>query len=230
MKTILALAALAAAFPAVAYAQDATAPAPEAAAPAPDAATAPMPDETTAPAADTTAAPMQDTASSQTSASTLPFGFQPYIAVIGGYDAYDSDKTRYAGYPYKGPRGAMISGEIGADVPVGPVFAGVSGNVGKGFKDLDWEYGVAGRVGIHAGDSMVFVKAGYEWTNFDNDVIYRGKDHRKGVLYGVGSELSPSDFGMGQKGAIASHLRLRLAADTDNFKDIRPNAGIVYHF
>src|SRR3546814_1088298 len=62
--------------------------------------------------------------------------------------------------------GGLISGVVGINVPVGPAFVGVEGNVTKGFSDIDWEYGVRGRAGVRAGDSgMIFASAGYQWVN-----------------------------------------------------------------
>src|SRR3546814_17180169 len=62
--------------------------------------------------------------------------------------------------------GGLISGVAGINVPVGPAFVGVEGNVTKGFSEIDWEYGVRGRAGVRAGDSgMSFASAGYKWVN-----------------------------------------------------------------
>lgn len=172
------------------------------------------------------AAHAQDTAPDGSKA----FGFVPYVGVLGGFDDYDSDKTRANLGRFDGPQGAFINGVAGVNVPLGPIFVGAEGNVEKGFGDLDWGYGVAGRVGLRAGASgLVFGKVGYEWTNFDHDVDYRGRDHRRGMIYGGGVEVGPKDIGLGGI-TNAAGPRLRLGVDTDNFKDVRPNAGVIFHF
>lgn len=166
-----------------------------------------------------TAAMAQETAPDGTPA----FGIEPYIGVMGGYHDFDSD--------FRGPlatgnnKGAFVEGVAGVNIPLGPVFAGVEGNVAKGFSDLDWEYGVYGRVGARAGDSgLIYGKVGYQWVNLDGP---GGKDDD--WAYGVGVEVGPSDIGLG--GITGnSGVRLRLEANTYDFQSIRPSAGLVFHF
>ncbi len=121
--------------------------------------------------------------------------------------------------------GALISGVVGANVPLGAFFVGVEGNVAKGFKDIDWEYGVRGRVGMRAGDSgLIYVSGGHEWVNGR-----KGFSDNNDWMYGVGVEVGPSDIGLG--GITGnSGVRLRLQADTYDFNSIRPMAGVVFHF
>jgi outer membrane immunogenic protein len=161
----------------------------------------------------------QDTAPDGTPAT----GIEPYVGVLGGYHSFDSFKS--------GPRigngrgnGALIGAVGGVNVPLGPVFVGAEGNVNKGFHELDWEYGVAGRAGVRAGDSgLIYGKVGYQWVKFDH-----GPDASK-MLYGVGVEVGPKDIGLGGLTGN-SGLRLRLDMDTVDFKSIRPMAGVVAHF
>lgn len=165
----------------------------------------------------------QDTAPDGSNA----FGFEPYFGVQGGYHDFDSDNRGPLSSNCNGasgcPDGGLIEGFVGANVPVGPAFVGVEGNVAKGFKGLDWEYGVMGRVGARAGESgLIYVKAGYQWV----DTKEKGKDDD--WAYGLGVEVGPKDIGLGGLTGN-SGARLRLEATTYDFQSIRPMAGIVFH-
>jgi outer membrane immunogenic protein len=154
---------------------------------------------------------------------TAGFGFKPYVGVLGGYHSFDSRKS---GPPYNRAgigNGAVIQGVVGANIPLGPGFVGVEGNAAKDFHELDWEYGLAGRVGFRAGDSgLIYGKAGYQWVEFD------GPRKREGVLYGIGAEVGPKDLGLGGVTGNAG-IRLRFDLDTVEFKSFKPMAGIVFH-
>jgi outer membrane immunogenic protein len=111
---------------------------------------------------------------------------------------------------------------------VGPIVLGVEGSAAKGIsKDIDWEYGAAGRLGVRAGkDSMFFGKVGYQWTNF----AALGPDSRDyhGTIYGLGVEVSAADMGMNGN---RSNLRLRAQVDTrGDFHSVRPMMGVVAKF
>lgn len=149
------------------------------------------------------------------------FGFEPYVGVLGGYNSFDRDSK------FGKANGAVIDGIAGVNVPLGPVFAGVEGNAGKDFNDLDWEYGVKGRAGFRAGASgLLFLSGGYQWTNGRGS---HGVGDHSGWVYGGGVELGPKDIGL--SGVVnAAGPRLRLQVDTQNFKSIRPMAGVLFHF
>src|SRR3546814_3936284 len=104
-------------------------------------------------------------------------------------------------------RSAVISGIAGGNVPLGPVVIGAEGNVGKGFGDIDWEYGVAGRAGFRAGESgLIFASAGYQWVNGKGN---RGFSDQKDWIYGLGLEVGPKDTGLGGlTGNSGARLRL----------------------
>jgi hypothetical protein len=168
---------------------------------------------------------------STTSTATAPdgtpaFGIEPYVGVMGGWQQFDRDSE------FGTPRGrdhqmngALVSGVAGVNVPLGPVFVGAEGNVGKGFNDIDWEYGVRGRIGARAGDSgMIYVSGGYQWINGK-----RGYSDQKDWVYGVGVEVGPKDIGLGGV-TTNSGIRLRLQAETYDFDSIRPMAGVIAHF
>ena len=180
-----------------------------------------------------------DTAAETTSADTATapdgtsaFGFEPYVAVMGGHAMFDRH-TEGAGIPLKANggkySGTMVEGIVGANIPLGPVFVGVEGSAAKGIAgDIDWQYGVAGRAGFRAGDSgLVYGKYGREWVNFD-DPTPDDSDYSDDV-YGLGVEVGPKDIGLG--GITGnSGVRLRLEANTHDFKSIRPMGGVVMHF
>jgi len=155
---------------------------------------------------------------------TPAFGIEPYVGVLGGWHQFD--KNSEFGSPRGGRMdGALISGIAGVNIPLGPVFVGAEGNATKGFNDIDWEYGVRGRVGARAGDSgMIFVSGGYQWVNGR-----RAYGDRKDWIYGVGVEVGPKDIGLGGV-TTNSGIRLRVQAETYDFDSIRPMAGIVAHF
>lgn len=171
----------------------------------------------------------QDADTAPTTEATAPdgtpaFGIEPYFGIMGGYDSYD--KRSEFGSPRGGKmNGALIQGVAGVNVPLGPVFVGAEGNVAKGFGDIDWEYGVKGRVGARAGDSgMIYASVGHEWVNGK-----RAYSDQKDWIYGVGVEVGPKDIGLG--GVTGnSGLRLRFEVDTYDFDSIRPMAGVVAHF
>ena len=79
---------------------------------------------------------------------TDAFGVEPYVGVLGGYHTFDRGSELGAIPGETIMNGALISGIAGVNVPLGPVFVGVEGNATKGFSDIDWEYGAAGRVGV----------------------------------------------------------------------------------
>lgn len=167
-----------------------------------------------------TMASAQDTAPDGTDA----FGIEPYIGVLGGFHSFDKDSE--FGSPLGGRmNGALISGIAGVNVPLGPVFVGAEGNATKGFRDIDWEYGVRGRVGARAGESgMIFASAGYQWVNGK-----RSYSDQKDWIYGVGVELGPKDIGLG--GVTGnSGIRIRLQMETYDFDSLRPMGGVVFHF
>lgn len=242
----LMLAGAAACLPVAAFAQDAT----TTAAPA-DTQTAPMP----APA-DAQTAPMPAPMPASTDAGpdtprapdgTRGFGFVPYVGVMGGYENFDNEAAhRYAipqavnanGTPAynRHLQGGLVQGVVGVNVPLGPVFAGVEGNVAKGFSgNIDWEYGVAGRFGVRAGDSgMIYGKAGYQWVQIDHFAGFTpGGDTGKKYgdwTYGLGVEVGPKDIGL--KG-LTNNAGIRIRAEIDTygaFHSYRPMLGIITHF
>lgn len=176
-----------------------------------------------------------DTTATETAPDGSPaFGIEPYFGVMGGYEQFDNTHTT-AGIPRlangRDFDGGLVQGVLGVNVPLGPVFVGVEGNVAKGFKgDIDWEYGVAGRAGFRMGDSgLIYGKAGYQWVNFDA----LGDDSRDfhDITLGLGVEVGPKDIGLG---GITGNSGVRLRLEVNSFgKDrnsFQPMAGLIAHF
>lgn len=169
----------------------------------------------------------QDTAAPVAAGPETPSDtrFEPYVSVLGGRHDYDR-QVNEAGVP-PGAAGWLVQGIAGVNFNAGPVLLGVEGNATKGVSgDIDWEYGVAGRVGVRAGkDSLFFGKVGYQWVNFD---FGPNSPDRHGTTYGAGLELSLADMGMAQD---KSPVRLRFQIDTmGNFTSIRPMAGLTIKY
>lgn len=157
-------------------------------------------------------------------------GLQPYVGVMGGLHDFDNDQ--YNGSPPSGYRGWVIEGVAGLNYDLGPIVIGAEGSVAKGVsRDIDWEYGAAGRLGLKAGkDSMFFAKVGYQWTKFDGDVFppVNTDRHYDGTTYGMGVELSTADL---SSTAETSNLRLRAQVDTrGDFHSFRPMVGVIAKF
>ncbi|MDE0932213.1 MAG: opacity protein [Novosphingopyxis baekryungensis] len=174
---------------------------------------------------------------------TPAFGFEPYVAIGGGYDIYDTTEEP-SRFGVDSTEGAVINGIVGANVPLGPLFVGAEGFASKGFNELDWEYGAAGRFGVRVGDSGLFYgRVGYMWVEgreskdpilldaAGNQLVYDGSIRdRDGVIYGIGAEVGPKDIGLG---GLTGNSGARLRFGVDTFKDFnsfRPSAAVVFHF
>lgn len=171
-----------------------------------------------------TAAFAQDAGEATAPDGTEAFGIEPYVGILGGY--HEMDRNSEFGSPRGGRmNGALISGVAGVNVPLGPVFVGAEGNATKGFGDIDFEYGVKGRIGGRAGESgLIYASAGYQWIEGR-----RAYSDQKDWIYGVGVEVGPKDIGLG--GVTGnSGLRFRFSAETYDFDSIRPMAGVIAHF
>lgn len=164
---------------------------------------------------------------------TSGIGFEPYIAVMGGWEQFDSEATK-AGIPQVARNdklnGALVEGIVGFNVPLGPVFVGAEGSVSKGVSgDIDWDYGAAGRFGFRAGDSgLIYGKVGYRWVNFDRFGT-ASRDYHE-MTYGAGFEVGPKDIGLG---GITGNSGVRLRGEVSTFgsaHSFRPMLGLTTHF
>ena len=175
------------------------------------------------------------------------FGFEPYVAIGGGYLEFTGNQVdRQLGFD--NAEGAMITGTLGANVPLGAFFVGAEGFGSYGFEDIDWVYGAAGRFGIRVGESgLFFGRVGYVWVEGENDsnddfLDFDGFDDDDedrltvspldgdAVLVGFGVEVGPQDIGLGGLTG-ESGVRLRLGVDTDgDVATFRPNGALVFHF
>jgi outer membrane immunogenic protein len=164
---------------------------------------------------------------------TKAFGFDPYFAIRGGWEQFDSEPNK-AGIPPVNRRdklnGSLVEGIVGFNIPLNAFFVGAEGNAAKGVSgDIDWEYGAAGRFGFRAGESGLFYgKVGYQWVNFDKRVN-TNRDYDD-VTYGVGFEVGPKDIGLG---GLTGNAGFRLRGEVSSFgwvHSFRPTLGIVTHF
>lgn len=163
---------------------------------------------------------------------TPAFGIEPYIGIMGGYHDFDSDNrgvlTRNCNGASGCADGGFVEAVAGVNLPLGPVFVGAEGNIAKGFKGLDYEYGVYGRAGFRAGDTgQIYGKVGYQWVQTDDKS--NGNRDDDGIAYGLGAEVGPKDIGLGGLTGN-SGVRLRLEVSTFDFQSLRPSAGVVFHF
>ena len=182
----------------------------------------------------TTYSAQSDTSSDATAPDgSRAFGIDPYIAVMGGWEQFDSEANR-AGIPqgFRNDKlnGSLLQGVVGFNVPLGPVFVGAEGNATKGISgDIDWEYGAAGRFGFRAGESGLFYgKVGYQWVNLTNRAQSERDYHD--VTYGIGAEFGPKDIGLG---GLTGNAGFRIRTEVSTLGDahsFRPMAGIVTHF
>jgi opacity protein-like surface antigen len=154
------------------------------------------------------------------------FGIEPYFGVVGGYNSFDR-ATDANGVQSRRFDGALVGGVVGVNIPLGPLFVGVEGHGARGFGDIRWEYGARGRAGFRAGDSgMFYASAGYTWIDARNS---RGFPDRKDWVWGIGAEFGPRDIGLGGITGRAGP-RFRISVETMDFDNIRPMAGVVFHF
>lgn len=155
------------------------------------------------------------------------FGIEPYLGIMGSYSSFDNDSDFGTQPGYGSLNSWMITGIGGINIPLGPLFAGAEGNVSKGFTDIDWTYGVRGRLGVRAGETgMIFATGGYQWIENRTD---RGFPDGNGWVTGVGVEIGPRDIGMGGVTGT-SGPRLRLQVETYKFQSVQPSIGVVFHF
>ncbi|WP_375428390.1 outer membrane beta-barrel protein [uncultured Sphingomonas sp.] len=163
---------------------------------------------------------------------TPAFGIEPYVGLMGGYNDFDSDNDGPLTTNCNGrsgcPDGGFVEAVAGVNIPVAAFFIGAEGNVAKGFKGIDYEYGVYGRAGLRAGDSgLIYGKVGYQWI--ETDERSNGDREDDGISYGLGVEVGPKDIGLGGLTGN-SGVRLRLEVSTFDLQNIRPSAGVIFHF
>lgn len=150
-----------------------------------------------------------------------------YVGLSGGYHDLGTSGPGDDG-------GFLIGGVAGFDVPLGTggVFIGAEGNAHYGTDAIDYEYGVAGRIGYKfPSGGKVYARGGYQWVNIDianfvgldvdeDDLDISDTDGD--YLLGVGGEFPVSSFG--------GKARIRVGVDTVSFDTIRPNASLIIGF
>ena len=134
--------------------------------------------------------------------------------------------------------GLTYGGYVGVNRELsGPFVVGAEGNYSFSSGDLDSEYGFNAHAGVKFGKSaLAFVRAGYQWVDFDlvhiaedglgrpltapELAIIDGQDDTDGgFLTGAGLQ-----FGIGERASI------RTVVDTIEFETVKVSAGFALHF
>lgn len=134
--------------------------------------------------------------------------------------------------------GILYGGYIGVNTRLrGNWIVGGEGNFNAASSDLDSDFGFSAHAGYAFSEgSMVFVRAGYQWVNFDlvnisEEALGRpltdaeiailddADDTEGGFLVGAGVQI-----GLGEK------FSTRAVVDTIEFDSIRITGGVAYHF
>ncbi|MEQ1510267.1 MAG: outer membrane beta-barrel protein, partial [Sphingopyxis sp.] len=97
--------------------------------------------------------------------------------------------------------GVIYGAYMGVDVPVsGSVFVGAEGNFSLGTSAIDYEYGVAARIGTEISPgTKLFVRGGYQEVDFDLrrftglPPVANADDTDGGYLVGAGADIAVSD-------------------------------------
>jgi outer membrane immunogenic protein len=120
----------------------------------------------------------------------------------------------------------------GVDFDLGKsAIIGVEGNVSLGNGPIDAEYGVAGRIGVRAGKSVIFARAGWQWINIDGAGLL-GVDDNLIDDDDLGDVGTIDDYlvGVGADIAVGKNMGLRVAVDTVSFDTLRPSVGVHVKF
>ena len=150
-----------------------------------------------------------------------PAAVDVYGGLSGGYHEISDNDF--------GDDGGLIGGPVlGIDVPVGQrLVLGVEGNFHLGTGLVDNEYGVAARAGLRlASGSVLYVRGGYQWVNFDLS---------NAISVDVDEELVDDTFGdylvgVGGDFTVRDNIRLRVGVDTIAFDTIRPTVAAIVSF
>ncbi|WP_443025961.1 hypothetical protein, partial [Sphingomonas sp. Leaf198] len=163
------------------------------------------------------------------------FGIEPYVGIMGGWEQFDnvgnhgipralnSDGSVRNNYRADG---ALVQGVVGVNVPLGPVFVGVEGNVIKGVDgNIDWEYGAAGRFGFRAGALVqgvvgVNVPLGPVFVGVEGNVI-KGVDGNIDWEYGAAGRFG---FRAGDSGIFYGKVGYQWV-NFDHFAQFSTNGG-----
>jgi hypothetical protein len=157
----------------------------------------------------------------------------PYIGVnIGHHDlGINEDDIDTAGFDLDD--NALTYGVYGGvDFDIGKsAIIGVEGNFNLGNGPIDSEYGVAARVGVRAGNSVLFARAGYQWINIDGAGLI-GVDEDLIDDDDLGDAGTVDDYlvGVGADIAVGERMGIRVAVDTISFDTLRPSVGLHLKF
>jgi opacity protein-like surface antigen len=122
----------------------------------------------------------------------------------------------------------------GVDFDIGKsAVIGVEGNFNMGNGPIDAEYGVAGRIGLRAGNSgtIIFARAGYQWVNVNAAGLLGIPDEEiDDDELGVDDTIGDYIVGLGADIAVGEKLGIRVAVDTISFDTLRPTVGLHLRF
>lgn len=123
--------------------------------------------------------------------------------------------------------GAIVGVYGGVDVPVGErLILGVEGNWNRGSNAIDYEYGIAGKLGVRVGErAQVFARGGYQEVDVDLGNVVNGP-----VPAGLDDTDGDYLVGAGAQYRLNENLSLRGVVDTIEFDTVRLTAGLAYHF
>ena len=167
-------------------------------------------------------------AQAQDTASTT----HPYVGVQVGH--HDVGIPEDAAPPLTLDDSGMIYGVFaGVDFDLGNrLVAGIEGNYNLGRSAIDSEYGAAARLGLRTRTgSIVFVRAGYQWVDFDIENFTGVPNLPAGLPDTADDFLVGGGLDIVMNGEPdESHARLRIAVDTISFDSLRGTAGINFAF
>lgn len=149
-------------------------------------------------------------------------GYHDIGASIGGNDVAGVIYGAYAG----------INRRLAGNLVVG-----AEGNFNLGSNDIDSEYGLNANLGIALqGSSMVFLRGGYQWTDFDlvnisEDALGRPLSPAEITLLDAADDTDSGFlFGGGVQFGLGENLSVRAVVDTIEFDTVRATGGVAIHF
>lgn len=181
-----------------------------------------------------TAAAMTLAVSGTAHAQDTQSGAHPYVGVQVGMHDLGVDKNDIDTVGFDLDDNAITYGTYaGVDFDLGKsAIVGVEGNFSLGNGPIDYEYGVAGRIGFRTtGGSVVFARAGYQWINIDGSgLIGVPKNLIDDDDLGDAGTVDDYLVGVGADLAVGKNMGLRVAVDTVSFDTLRPSVGLHLKF
>ncbi len=168
--------------------------------------------------------------------AAAPASADQLSGVYGGVQVgYHDIGTITAG---SGVEGVTYGGYVGLNQRVGGNFVvGAEGNFDLGSSDIDSEYGLNAYAGVAVGQSsMIFLRSGYQWTDFNlvgitEDLLGRVLTAAElALLDGADDNAGGYVFGGGVQFGIGDNVSIRGVVDTVEFDTVKVSGGIAFHF